>query len=302
MAVYPDRPIDLIVTFAPGGASDSTARLIGPYLTKKLGQPVNIINQAGGSAIPGTYTVMRAKPDGYTMLLDAHSVNSMLGAARTDLPFKWDDRTAIARLYLEPVVYAVKADAPWKTLKEVIAAVKADPKSFKWGTGGIGAIGTFSVTELFRAAGINVKATNRVIFNGGGPTLTALAGGHVHLAGQQLSEVLPLIGGGMIKGLAVVMTERVPQLPKVPAAKEAGFPQLQVSGWTAISGPPKMPKEIVEKWVSTLKEIVSDPEVQKKAQNIGKVTAFLDPAGFRIYMNDQYKIYLKLAEAAGIRK
>ena len=299
---YPNKPIDLIVPFAPGGASDSTARLIAPYLQKKWGQPINVINQAGGSAIPGTNYVMQAKSDGYTILLDSHAANSMLCAARTDLPFKCDSRTAIARLYLEPVVYTVKADAPWKTLKEVIAAIKADPKSFKWGSGGVGAIGTFSISELFEAAGIDVKSTNRVIFNGGGPTLTALAGGHVSLAGQQLSEVLPLVGGGLIRGLAVVMPDRVPQLPDIPTSKEAGFPQLQVSGWTAISGPPEMPKDISDKWTKTLKEIVNDPEVVKKAQNLGKVPAFLDPDGFKKYMEDQYKVYLKLAETVGIRK
>lgn len=299
---YPNRPIDLIVTFAPGGASDSTARLIAPYLAKKWGQPINVINQAGGSAIPGTNTVMRAKPDGYTILLDAHSVNAMLGASRSDLPFKWDNRAAIARLFLEPVVYAVKADAPWKTLKEVIATIKANPQTFKWGAGGVGAIGTFSISELFYAAGIDVKSTNRVIFNGGGPTLTALAGGHVSLAGQQLSEVLPLISGGLIRGVAVVLPEPAPQIPDVPTAKMAGFPTLQVSGWTAISGPPNLPKEIVEQWTSALKELMGDPEVVKKAHNLGKLPAYLDPEGFRKYMQDQYKIYLPLAEAVGIRK
>ncbi len=301
-ADYPNRPIDLIVTFAPGGASDSTARLLAPYLAKKWGQPINVINQAGGSAIPGTNTVMRAKPDGYTILLDAHSVNSMLAAARTDLPFKWDSRTPIARAYLEPVVYTVKVDAPWKTLKEVIAAIKTDPQTFKWGAGGVGAIGTFSISELFNAAGIDFKSTNRVIFNGGGPTLTALAGGHVFLAGQQLSEVLPLISGGLIRGLAVVLPERAAQIPKVPTAKEAGFPTLQVSGWTAFSGPPNLPPDITAMWTSALKETINNPEAEQKAYNLGKVPAYLDPEGFKKYMYDQYKIYLPLAETMGIRK
>jgi tripartite-type tricarboxylate transporter receptor subunit TctC len=299
---YPNRAIDIIVAFAPGGSSDSTARLIAPYLAKKWGQPVNVVNQPGGSGIPGTHHVMRAKADGYTILLDAHSNNSMLGAARSDLPFKWDARTPIGRLYLEPVVYAVKSDAPWATLKDLLAAVKADPKSFKWGAGGVGSIGMFSTMELFAQSGIDVGATNRVIFAGGGPTVTAVAGGHVALAGHQLSEVLPLSSGGLLKGLAVVTPERVPQMPQVPTAKEAGFPALQVSGWTAISGPPDLPKDIVDKWDAAFREMMADADMSKKAEQLGKIPAHLGPVAFHKYMHDQFELYRKLAEAAGVRK
>lgn len=299
---YPNKPIDIIVAFGPGGASDSTARLIAPYLSKKWNQPVNIINQAGGSGIPGTNHVMRAKPDGYTILLDAHANNSMLGAARSDLPFKWDSRTPIARLYLEPVVYTVKSDAPWNTLKDLLAAVKADPKAFKWGAGGVGSIGMFSTMELFVQNGIDVNETNRVIFAGGGPTVTALAGGHVALAGHQLSEVLPLVSGGLLKGLAVVSSERVPQLPQVPTVKEAGFPTLQVTGWTAISGPPNLPKEVVDKWNSAFKEMLADAEMSKKAEQVGKIPAYLGPDDFNRYMHDQFNLYRKLAETANVLK
>jgi tripartite-type tricarboxylate transporter receptor subunit TctC len=299
---YPSKPIDLIVAFAPGGSSDSTARLIAPYLAKKWGQPVNVINQAGGSGIPGTQQVMRAKPDGYTILLDAHSNNSMLGAARADLPFKWDARTPIGRLYLEPVVYTVKADAPWKTLQELLTSIKADPQSFKWGAGGVGSIGMFSTMELFAQGGIDVSSTNRVIFAGGGPTVTAVAGGHVALAGHQLSEVLPLIAGGLLKGLAVVTPARVPQLPGVPTTKEAGFPTLQVSGWTAISGPPGLPKAVVDKWDGAFREMMADPEMGKKAEQLGKIPAHLGPEAFSKYMHDQYEVYRKLAETSGVRK
>ena len=299
---YPNKPIDIIVAFAPRGSSDSTARLIAPYLAKKWGQPVNVINQAGGSGIPGTHQVMRSKPDGYTILLDAHSNNSMLGAARTDLPFKWDARTPIGRLYLEPVVYTVKADAPWKTLKDLLTSVKADPQAFKWGAGGVGSIGMFSTMELFGQSGIDVAATNRVIFAGGGPTVTAVAGGHVALAGHQLSEVLPLISGGLLKGLAVVTPARVPQLPNVPTTKEAGFPSLQVSGWTAISGPPGLPKAVVDKWDAAFREMLADPEMSKKAEQLGKIPAHLGPDDFSKYMHEQYELYRKLAEASGVRK
>lgn len=299
---YPVRPIDLVVAFAPGGSSDSTARLIGPYLAQKWKHPLNVVNQPGGSGIPGTHHVLRAKPDGYTILLDAHSNNSMLGAARGDLPFAWDARTPIARLYLEPVVYAVKSDAPWRTLGDVLKAVKANPAGFKWGAGGVGSIGTFSITELFIGNGVDLAATNRVLFNGGGPTVTALAGGHVQLVGHQLSEVLPLLSGGLIRPLAVVSSARVPQLPDVPTAREAGFPDLQVAGWTAVSGPPGLPAAIVAQWNAAFREMMGEREMAARAEALGKIPSHLEAAQFAAYAQDQYKLYRKLAETAGIRK
>ncbi len=299
---YPGRAIDLIVAFAPGGSSDSTARLVGSYVSKRWKQPVNVVNQAGGSGIPGTNQAMRAAADGYTILLDAHSNNSMLGAARSDLPFKWDARTPIARLYLEPVVYTVKNDAPWKTLAELVQSVKDSPHTFKWGAGGVGSIGMFSALELFAQSGIDVNATNRVIFAGGGPTVTAVAGGHVALAGHQLSEVLPLISGGLLRGLAVVMPDRVPQLPDVPTAKEAGFPDLQVSGWTALSGPPGLSRDVVDTWNTAVKDMLADPEMTQRAEELGKFPAYLGPADFDTFMHDQQTLYRKLAESAGVRK
>lgn len=300
---YPTRPIDLVVSWSPGGSTGSAAGLIAPLLSKKWNQPVNIVYMPGGSGIPGANHVMRAQPDGYTMLTDPHSTNSMLAASRTDLPFKWDNRTPIALLFYEPVNFTVKADAPWKTLKEVVAAIKADPQSFKWGTGSIAGTGNFAMAELFNAAGIDFKSTNRVILSvGGASTLTALAGGHISLAGQQLSEGLSLISGGLIRGLAIVLRERAPQLPDVPTAKEAGFPSLQTIGWNAISGPPNLPQEIVEKWTSALKEIMSDPELIKKAHNLGKIPTYVGPSEFKKFMYDQYNLYLPLAESTGIRK
>jgi tripartite-type tricarboxylate transporter receptor subunit TctC len=299
---YPKQPIDCVVGFAPGGSTDTTARVIAPALSKMWKQPVNIVNMPGGSSIPAVNHVMRAQPDGYTMLFDAHSSNSMLAAARKDLPFKWDQRTPVARLYLEPVIFMVKADSPWKTLKDVIAAIKANPKGFQWGSGSASGTGYFAMAELFKKEGIDFKSTNCVVFPGGAPCLTALAGGHVSFAAQQMSEGISFIQNGMIRGLGIVLPERAPQLPDIPTHKEIGYPDLQTSGWTAISGPPKLPQAIVDKWASALKEAVADPEVMKKSYNMGKIPGYQDTATFKKYMADQFNLYVVLAEGAGIRK
>lgn len=301
-AAYPTRPVELVVAFAPGGAADVTARLVAGYVSRKWGQPINVVNRAGGGGIVGTHEVLTARPDGYTLMMDNHAVNALLAVTQTDLPFKWDERTAIARVNLDPVFYTVKFDAPWHTLGEVAAHVKANPQSFRWGTSHAGGISTFAVTQFFAVAGLDIAQANRVVFTGGAPTLTALAGGHIDFAGQQWSEVGGLLAGKKIRGLAVVLPERVKEFPDVPTAREAGFPTLDVVGWQALSGPPGLPAEVVERWSQILREAAADPSFLDQAARIGKVIAYLGPEDFRKFMQAEYEKYLPLAIKMGIRK
>jgi tripartite-type tricarboxylate transporter receptor subunit TctC len=301
-ATYPTRAVDMVVAFAPGGGADVTARLVATYVSKKWGQPINVVNRAGGGGIVGTHEVLTARPDGYTLMMDNHAVNAMLGASQTDLPFKWDERTPIARVTFDPVFYVVKDDARWRSLKEVVAHIKANPKTFRWGTAHAGGISTFAITQFFAAAGVDIAQTNRVVFPGGAPTLTALAGGHVDFAGQQWSEVLGLIAGKKIRALAVVLPERVKDFPDVPTAREAGFPELDVVGWQGVAGPPGLPAEVVERWDQAIREAAADPSFLDQAAKIGKVIAYLGPQDFRKYMQAEYDKYLPLAIKMGIRK
>ena len=201
---YPTRPIDIVVAFNAGGAADVAARMVAAYAGKKWGQNVNVVNMPGASGITGALQALRARPDGYTLYLDVHATASMLFAVQSDVPFKMEDKTPIALLTLDPVIYAVKADSPWKTLREVADAARTNPKAFRYGIAGVGAVGSFSVTQFLFAAGASLTETNKVVFTGGAPTVTALAGGHVDFVGQQWSESAGMIQGHKIRGLAVV--------------------------------------------------------------------------------------------------
>ncbi|MBI4593982.1 MAG: hypothetical protein HY728_07175, partial [Candidatus Rokubacteria bacterium] len=174
-APYPTKAVDIIVGFAPGGGADVAARLIAGYASKKWGQPVNVVNMPGASGITGALHAFKARPDGYTLLLEPHATASMLFAVQTDVPFKWGDRTPIALITLDPVIYTVKYDSPWKSLQDVAAAAKANPKSFRYALGGVAAVASFSVSQFLYGAGVPVADTNRVVFTGGAPALTALA-------------------------------------------------------------------------------------------------------------------------------
>ncbi|MBI2218915.1 MAG: tripartite tricarboxylate transporter substrate binding protein [Candidatus Rokubacteria bacterium] len=299
---YPTRQIEIVVGFAPGGGADVAARLISGYASKKWGKPVTVVNQPGASGMTATRQVINARPDGHTLFLDVHAVSSMLFASQSDVPYRMEDKTPIALVTFDPVIYTVKADSPWKTLKEVAEAAKANPKSFRYGLGGVAAVAAFSVSQFLHAAGVPVPETNKVVFAGGAPALAALAGGHVDFAGQQWSEAAPLILGKKIRALAVVHPTRLPTFPDVPTAKEAGFPELNVVGWQGLSGPPKLPANVVAKWSALLEAASKDPEFLQQAEKVYKVIVHKGPEAFWQFQQEELKKYLPMATQIGIRK
>jgi len=299
---YPTKPISLIVPAAPGGGMDVAARLISPYTAKVLGKPVNIVYRPGASNTIGTLDVLTAPADGYTLLMDAHSASSLMAAAIADLPFDWQKRTWIGRLCLDPVFYAVKSDSKWKTLADIAAAAKKNPQEFTWGCGGAGGISTISLSTFLLAAGVSLSGTKRVVFTGGAPALTALAGGHIEFAAQQASEVQSLASAGKIRLIATTLEKRSEDFPEVPTTKEAGFPQVTITGWQGISGPPGLPEHIVNVWVKTLKDAASDPEFLDRAKKVGKVISVLGPEAMKSMVMKQYEEYLYVLTQVGLRK
>ena len=299
---YPTKAVDIIVGYAPGGGADVAARLIAAHAAKKWGKPVNVVNQPGASGITAARQVLTSKPDGYTLMLDVHAVSSMLFAVQSDVPFKMEEKSPIGLITLDPVVYTVKVDSPWKSLKDVAEAAKANPKTFRYGLGGIAAVASFSVSQFLYGAGVPVPETNKVVFTGGAPTLAALAGGHVDFAGQQWSEVAPLVLGKKIRALAVVHPTRLSTFPDVPTAKEAGFPDLNVVGWQGLSGPPKLPPAVVAKWTGLIEAASKDPEFLQQAEKVYKVIVYKGPDAFMQFQQDELKKYLPLATQMGIRK
>lgn len=298
---YPTKAIDLVCAFGAGGASDISARLISGYLSKKWGQPINVINLPGAAAVTGTKRMYDAPPDGYTLLMDNHASSSMQAAAMVTLPYKWDDRTMIARAFTDPVFYVVKADAPWRSLKEVMEYAKSNPGSLKWSAAGVTAISTFAMALLFQAAGVNVADTNQAVFDSGAASTNAVAGGHSDITGQQFSEVTALVQAGKLRALAVVHPERIKELPDVPTVKEAGY-DFFVTGWHGVSAQSKVPSYVVQKWSEALKEASKDPQYIADAAKVYKVVAYQGPEEFRKFMYDEYNKYLPIAEQMGIRK
>jgi tripartite-type tricarboxylate transporter receptor subunit TctC len=298
---YPTRAVDVIVPQAAGGAGDTWVRIIMPYVSKKWGVPINVVNRPGGSSVPGVMAVLSAAADGYTILYDG-AVTPSQTAVMINSPFKWDDPLPIAKMVSAPLAFAVKTDSPWKTLKEALDAVRADPGSVKCGVGGAAAPGVFGLAKLFDAAGIDPRRPARVIFEGSTPTMAALAGGHVTLTSQPLPDALALSQAGKIRVLAVSSSKRSPAMPDVPTGSEAGFPAYDLGTWGAISGPPRLPEHIVKAWADALKEALQDPGVVEKLAARQTFPDFRGPAEHKQFLEGEYKLKLGIAERLGLRK
>lgn len=286
-ATYPSQPIDLIVPASPGGASDFTARIAQPFLSKKLGQPINVVNKPGGATAIGAKFVLTSWPDGYTILLHTFA-NVTVPAIQPDTPYKWDDPTPLGLLMMGPQVFTVAANSPYKTLKEILDTWKKNPAEVKYGAGGIGSQSVVAIFKLIRAAGIDPSQVGSVQFDGAGPTLAAVAGGHVAITAESVGGAIPLVKAGKLRALAVTSSTRLPDFPDVPTTKELGYPQADVMTWNGFSGPPKLPDAIVEKWSKAIKEVSEDPEVIKKFTAGSAMVVYKSPAEFKKLWEDQY--------------
>lgn len=289
-------------SFFPGGSTDLTGRIVGNYLSKKWGQPISIINKPGASGTTGVMFALRSKSDGYTMLMNVTGTGTLNPAIERKLPYKWDEPTFIARTNISPLVFVIKADSPWRNLKEVMDDVKRNPTKYQYGTGAAGGPSTFANAQVLDAAGIDPNKVAMVVFNGAAPTVAAVAGGHVDFATQNLTDVITLIEAKKIRGLAVTTAERVKQLPNIPTGKEAGFPEFDLLGWNGISGPANLPGYVIEKWDKGIQEAVKDPVFVEEMEKTGAPPAYLGPKDFKSALQRDYESALKFAEKLGLRR
>lgn len=301
-AQYPTRSIEMVVPFGAGGSTDLVGRLVASNVSKKWGQAITVINKTGASGTTGTLAAIQARPDGYTLLVTGSTTTIINNALQKELPYKWNDMRYVARLGLTPVAVIVKADSPYRTLKELVDAVKADPAKFKAGTGGIGGSSTFGTGKLLLAAGIDPSKVDLVVFEGGAPTAVAVAGGHVHFASQPISEVISLVRAGKLRALGVSSPQRSADLPDVPTCIEAGYPSADFVSVSGLAGPAKLPDAIVSEWEKVLDEAFRDKTFAEAMLKVGTVPAYLNARDYTAWTRDQQGPALELAEKLKLRK
>jgi tripartite-type tricarboxylate transporter receptor subunit TctC len=275
---WPDRPITLVVPYAPGGYTDLTARLTARYLEKALGKPVVVDGRPGAGGIVGTQAVASAAPDGYTFCVcsvGAISVAPFAQKVGYD-PVKDLAPVSIISTIVQAVV--VKKALPVTTMAELVAYAKANPGKLNFGSSGAGGLTHFSV-ELFQAR--TGTSMVHIPFKGGAPAMAAVLSGDIDLSFANMTDALPQIEADTVRGLAVTSLERSPYFPNLPSIHETVSPHFIVETWNAIIAPPKTPEPIIQKMAEVLIKMADDPEVIAAMRKLGGSTVKNTPEQFR---------------------
>jgi len=295
---YPTRPIRLIVGFQPGTAPDLVARLVGQRLSAQFGQPVVIENHAGASGNLATELVVRAPPDGYT-LLEMTSVNSWNVALFDNLKFDLlRDLAPIASIYRGFGVVVVQPSFPAKTLAELIAHAKANPGQLRMGSAGVGTPQHLYGEMFKQMCEIDML---HVPYRGGGRALSDLLGGHVHVVFDTLVTSIEHIRANELRALAVTSPTRVAVLPNVPAVAEV-VPGYQADGWQGLAAPVNTPGEIVDKLNREINSALADPRFAARIADLGGVPFVTSPAEFRNFVADYTAKWSRLIKSANISR
>ncbi|MFO1398666.1 MAG: tripartite tricarboxylate transporter substrate binding protein [Burkholderiales bacterium] len=297
-ATYPSKPVRIVVPFAPGASTDILARLAADELTKRLGQSFVVENVGGAGGTIGTSQVVKAKPDGYTIVAATPGPITISPVAQKDVPYNVDqDLTAVTMIAGGPGAIVVRKDSPYRTLQELIAAAKAKPGSMSFGSAGVGAFSHLSSELFVSLAGI--KAVH-VPYKGTGPALIDLLGGRLDWCMEYFPALQKQIDSGELRALAVTTPQRFPLRPDIPTMAEAGVPGYSGSAWVGLMVPAGTPKDIVDRLQQAMAQALNDPAVVQRIQNMGVVPGGQTPAEFATFMADERARYKKIVDATGI--
>jgi tripartite-type tricarboxylate transporter receptor subunit TctC len=298
---YPDRPVVLVAPFGAGGASDVAARTFGGHADRHLGQPIVVENRTGASGMIGTMHVRRAAPDGYTLLMARIASSAIVPAIDRAAQYAWDEFTFLGLVDINPYVIVVRADAPWRTLGELVEEIRRRPGALNHGSSGPSTILNLGIRFLLLQAGLAPDATVEVPFRGGGEVATALLGGQVQIVGQNLSEIAGALQGGQARALAVTTPERFASIKDVPTVREAGFPALEgIIGWNALAGPPGLPEGVVGRWNEVLAALARDERWIAATERVGSVPRIRDGAAAKAFIGEQVALYRDLGRRLGL--
>jgi tripartite-type tricarboxylate transporter receptor subunit TctC len=282
---FPSKEISIIVPYAAGGPIDLATRVLAEYFQKDIGVPVVVENRAEAAGIEGVLYVYKAKPDGHTLLANIFPRNAMTEIFYNP-PFKIMNMTYIAAYQTQDVLFAVRADSPYKTLKDLVAASKT--KFITCSTPGQGSRSDMNVMLLKKVVGLNIDA---VPFKGGGPAMLALLGGNVD--SNTNDDLTILRQKGKVRALATFATRRSKRFPDVPTFKELGFDVPVLSSVQGPTGPPNMPKDIYQKLSDTFAKTIKNPEFMDKIDKLGPEPIYLPGPEFHAEAEVCFKVVEK---------
>ena len=293
---YPTKPIKLVVPFPPGAATDTLARVYAQAISSSLGQPVLVENKAGADGAISATEVMRAAPDGYTLLFATNSPMAAAPALKKNPPYDpvtdFTPITDVGRytffIYLHPSV-------PAKTVAEFVAYAKANPNKVAYATGNT--TGIVSTALFSSLAGIQMV---HVPYKGEPQALTDLIAGRVQFMVASAGTTVPFVKEGKLRAIAVTLNRRSPALPDVPTIAEAGMPKFSLSSWAAVFGPKGLPRDIVDRLNKEFNAAASRPEVQATLEKQAFQPVGSTPEQLGVLVKEQYQAYRDTLKAAGV--
>ena len=301
---YPSKPITFVVAFGAGGDSDLSGRNLAQHAGKYLNNAtIVVVNRVGASGAIGSQFVRNAAPDGYTLLIARIATHAILPAMDSKVPYRWNDFTMISLLETNPYVCVVKGDSPYRTMGELLAAMRREPGKLNFSTSGIGTIQNLGPQYFFTLIGLSKDQAMGIHYKSGGDVTTSLLGGQVQFACNNLPTMLSHIKAGTLRALMITTPERLKDVPDVPTSRELGWPEMErIQGWSALMGPPGMPKELIDRWSEVLAKVAKDPEWVAGNAKVGGIPAICSPAETERYVREQFELYEKLATSLGIRQ
>jgi len=296
---WPDKPVRIVVPFAPGGTADMFGRLVAIKLSENLGQSFAIDNRAGAGGVLGSDFVAKSAPDGYVLVVSGVASHAIAPAMSAKFPYDpVKDFTHIALFGGPPFVLAVHPSIPAKDLKAFIAVAKAHRGALSYGSPGNGTQGHL-VGELFKQiTGVNMV---HVPYKGASGAVSDLIAGHIDAVSTTLSTASTQIRSARARALAISSLARLPQYPDVPTFRELGYPQLVATIWFSLSGPAGMPPDIVSKVNAEVRRILQLPDVREKLNPEGIEPGTLDPKAFTDFVAAEVKRWGPVVRASGAR-
>jgi tripartite-type tricarboxylate transporter receptor subunit TctC len=298
-ADFPDKPIRLIVPFAPGGVTDTSGRLIAEALGKRLGQPIVVENKAGASGNIGTQQVAVAPPDGYTLLLGFDGTLVINPHVFANFPIDvMTDLAPVGMIGDADLILVAHPSFPAKNAQDLIAYSKKQPGGVPYGTSGVGGTPHIAGELLKQRTGANLT---HVPYKGGGPAMTDALGGNIPLVYTAVAGAVQHVKQGRLVAIAVSGTRRTPSLPDVPTFIESGVADFEATSWVALLAPAKTPRPVIDKINRELNAALADPAVVEKLATLGIVPAPGSPANLAERMRADLVKYGKVVKDASIR-
>lgn len=295
-APFPQRgPLEITVLFPAGSSADVTARMLAEGMSKHLGQRVLVVNRPGAGGAIGYKYVAAQKPDGYSLVWNSNSISTTFHSGQLNFDYRTFD--AVARVLSESVVVAVRTDAPWRTLNDLIAEAKAKPKTVSVGHSGVGSHTHLSAAALFAAAGVEV---NEVPF-AAAQVVPSVLGGHVNAVVQFPAALAAPMKQGQLRLLVALTQNRDPAWPEVPTARDLGL-DVALDAWRGIAVPRGTPRPVVSALESSIRRTVESSEFLRGSENLGVRPAFLPAEEFSALLAKEDAELSRLMQRIGLKK